>query len=132
MNPLNYSDEKDFCFTVFLGNIVVGLAQNQMQQNAITSFTINYNNNDFEKIYASFSAKMKKARTKKQYFDFFSRVKNERGSLRSTELTNYQESKLKSKAQYIANFEFGSGIIRISMNAQNEIIGFYIVKENLM
>ncbi len=124
--------KKIFVLLFFLGNIVVGLAQNQMQQNAITSFTINYNNNDFEKIYASFSAKMKKARTKKQYFDFFSRVKNERGSLRSTELTNYQESKLKSKAQYVANFEFGSGIIRISMNAQNEIIGFYIVKENLM
>ena len=75
---------------------------------------------------------MKKARTKKQYFDFFSRVKNERGALRSTELTNYQENNQKSKAQYIGNFDFGSGIIKISMNAQNEIIGFYILKENLM
>ena len=124
--------KKIFVLLFFLSNIVVGLAQNQIQQNAITSFTINYNNNDFEKIYASFSAKMKKARTKKQYFDFFSRVKNERGSLRSTELTNYQESKLKSKAQYIGNFDYGTTIIKISMNAQNEIIGFYIVKENLM
>ena len=75
---------------------------------------------------------MKKARTKKQYFDFFSRVKKERGSLLSTELTNYQESNQKSKAQYIGNFEYGSCIITISLNNQNEIIGFYIVKENLM
>ena len=121
-----------FVLLVFFGNMVVGLAQNQMQQNAIASFTANYNNNDFEKIYASFSVKMKKARTKKQYFAFFCRVKNERGALRSTELTNYQENNLKSKAQYIGNFDFGSGIIKISMNAQNEIIGFYILKENLM
>ena len=103
-----------------------------MQQNAIKSFTVNYNNNDFEKIYDSFSAKMKKARTKKQYFDFFSRVKNERGALRSTELTNIQEHNQKSRAQYIANFEYGSGIIKISMNAQNEMIGLYILKENLL
>ena len=124
--------KKIFVLLVLFGNMVVGLAQNQMQQNAITSFTANYNNNDFEKIYASFSVRMKKARTKKQYFDFFSRVKNERGALRSTELTNYQENNQKSKAQYIGNFDFGSGIIKISMNAQNEIIGFYILKENLM
>ena len=124
--------KKIFAFLFFLGNMVVGLAQNQMQQNAIQSFTVNYNNNDFEKIYASFSAKMKKARTKKQYFDFFSRIKKDRGNLLSKDLTHYQESNKKSKAQYIANFEYGSGIIKISMNAQNEIIGFYIVKENLM
>jgi hypothetical protein len=124
--------KKIFVLLFFLGNIVVGLAQNQMQQYAITSFTINYNNNDFEKIYASFSEKMKKARTKKQYFDFFSRIKKDRGNLLSTDLTHYQETNKKSKAQYIGNFDYGSGIIRISMNAQNEIIGFYIVKENLM
>lgn len=124
--------KKIFVLLFFLGNIVVGLAQNQMQQNAIKSFTVYYNNNDFEKIYASFSAKMKNVRTKKYYFDFFSRVKKERGSLLSTELTNYRESNQKSKAQYIGNFEYGSGIITISLNNQNEIIGFYIVKENLM
>ena len=124
--------KKIFVLLFFLGNILFGLAQNQMQQNAIKSFTVNYNDSDFELIYASFSAKMKKARTKKYYFDFFSRVKKERGSLLSTELTNYQESKQKSKAQYLGNFEYGSCIITISLNNQNEIIGFYIVKENLM
>jgi len=124
--------KKIFVLLFFLGNIVVGLAQNQMQQNAIKSFTENYNNNDFEKIYASFSTRMKKARTKKQYLDFFSRVKKERGSLRSTDLTNYQENNQKSKAQYIGNFDYGTAIIKISMNSQNEIIGFYIVKENLL
>jgi len=124
--------KKIFVLLFFLSNIAVGLAQNQMQQNAIQSFTVNYNNNDFEKIYASFSEKMKKARTKKQYFDFFSRVKYNHGSLRSTELTNYQENNQKSRAQYIGNFDYGSCIIKISMNAQNEIIGLYILKENLM
>ena len=124
--------KKFFVLLFFLGNIVVGSAQNQMQQNAIKSFSVNYNNNDFEKIYASFSTRMKNARTKKYYFDFFSRVKKERGSLLSTDLTNYQESNQKSKAQYIGNFEYGSCIITISINNQNEIIGLYIKKENLM
>ncbi len=124
--------KKIFVLLFFLGNVIVGLAQNQMQQNAIKSFTVNYNNNDFEKIYDSFSTGMKKARTKKQYFDFFSRVKKEHGSLRSTELTNYLEHNQKSRAQYIGNFDYGSCIIKISLNAQNEIIGLYILKENLL
>ena len=124
--------KKIFVLLFFVGNTLIGLAQNQMQQNAIKSFTVNYNNNDFEKIYASFSTRMKNARTKEQYFDFFSRVKKERGSLRSTELTNYQENNQKSRAQYLGNFEYGSGIVKISMNAQNEIIGLYILKEKLL
>ena len=124
--------KKLFLLSLLLVSINVCFAQNQMQKNAIQSFSVNFNNNDFEKIYASFSAKMKNARSKKQYFDFFSRIKKDRGSLLSVELVNYNESNQKSKAQYISNFEYGSCIIRISMNVKNEVIGLYIVKENLL
>lgn len=124
--------KKLFLLLFFLSNVIVGQAQNQMQKNAIESFIIDYNNNNFEKIFQSFSSKMQNARSKKYYFDFFSRIKKDRGSLLSTELGNYSESKQKSKAQYIGNFQYGSCIIKISMNNQNEIIGLYIVKENLL
>jgi len=103
-----------------------------MQKNAIENFTIQYNNNDFDKIYESFSPKMQSAYSKKYYFNFFATVKKSRGSLLSVQLVDYSEKSQKSRAQYTGHFDYGSAIIRITMNAQNQIIGFYIKKENLL
>ena len=117
-----------------LVNLNMGFAQNQMQKNAIESFSLHYNNNDFEQIYQSFSAKMKSVHSKKYYFDFFKNVKKSQGSLLSTELIDYRENnQKKSRAIYDGTFDYGSGTIKITMNQQSEVIGFYIIKnKNLM
>ena len=57
INPM----KKLFLLLFFLSNVIVGQAQNQMQKNAIESFIIDYNNNNFEKIFQSFSSKMQNA-----------------------------------------------------------------------
>lgn len=124
--------KKIFLLLIFLTGLMVS-AQNPMQQQAIQVFQSDYNNNDFEKIYQSFSVKMQQTHSKQYYFQFFSRVKKERGNLRSVEITNYTETdQKKSRAQYLGHFDYGSAIIRLSINAQQEIIGLYIKKENLL
>ena len=117
-----------------LVNLNIGFAQNQMQKNAIESFSLHYNNNDFEQIYQSFSAKMKSVHSKKYYFDFFKNVKKSQGSLLSTELIDYRENnQKKSRAIYDGTFDYGSGTIKITMNQQSEVIGLYVIKnKNLM
>ncbi|NHM06283.1 DUF3887 domain-containing protein [Flavobacterium sp. CYK-4] len=118
-------------FVLLTGLFVLG--QNPMQQQAIQTFQSDYNNNDFQKIYQSFSAKMKQARSKQYYFQILSRVKKERGNLRSVEITNYTEIDLKkTRAQYLGHFDYGTAMIRITMNERSQIIGFYIFKENLL
>lgn len=118
-------------FVLLIGFSVSG--QNQMQRHAIQTFQSDYNHNDFEKIYQSFSIKMKQARSKQYYFNFLSRVKKDRGNLRSVEITNYTEiDQKKTRAQYLGHFDYGTAIIKITMNTQNQIIGFYILKENLL
>lgn len=117
-----------------LVNLNIGFAQNQMQKNAIESFSLHYNNNDFEQIYQSFSAKMKSVHSKKYYFDFFKNVKKSQGSLLSTELIDYRENnQKKSRAIYDGTFDYGNCTIKITMNQQSEVIGLYIIKnKNLM
>lgn len=126
--------KKIFLLCFLLVNLNIGFAQNQMQQNAIKSFTIHYNNNDFEQIYQTFSSKMKSAHSKNHYFDFFKSVKKGSGSLLNTELIDYSENnQKKSRAIYDGTFEYGNCTIKITMNGQSEVIGFYIIKnKNLM
>lgn len=90
-----------------------------------------FNNGDFEHIYQTFSPEMKKSRTKKHYFDFFTRVKKNRGNLLFLELTNYLEKSGKTRGNYNGSFEFGNANVRITNNAQGEIIGLYI-KNNML
>jgi hypothetical protein len=126
--------KKVFLLLFLLGNFNIGFAQNQMQKDAIKSFSLHYNNNDFEQIYQSFSAKMKSVHSKKYYFDFFKNVKKSQGSLLFTELINYSENTQKnSRAIYDGTFEYGNCTIKITMTQQSEVIGFYIIKnKNLM
>lgn len=105
-------------------------AQNEIHKNAVTNFSLNYNDNDFEKIYQSFSTKMKNARTKKQYFDFLTKVKSENGGLVSLQLINYLEvSKNKFRGKYNGNFENGNLTVKITVNADGQITGLYILKD---
>jgi hypothetical protein len=83
MNKIHFS-------ILFIINLTIANAQNTIHVKTVETFKINFNDADFEKIYQSFSTKMKSARTKKYYFDLFSRIKKENGNLLLLEPNSYR------------------------------------------
>lgn len=108
-------------------------AQNEIHKNATDSFIINYNNNDFEMIFNSFSTTMQNSRPKNYFCNLFAKVKKEYGKLLFLEQTDYQEnSQMKSRGQYNGHFETGNLQIKITVNAKGKIIGLYILKDKIV
>lgn len=108
-------------------------AQNEIHKKVTDSFILNYNNNDFELIFNSFSSKMQNSRPKNYFLNLFNRVKKEYGNLLFLELTDYQENnQMKSRGKYDGHFEAGNLQIKITVNQKGEIIGLYILKDKIV
>lgn len=117
-----------FCF-----NITVSSAQNEIHKKVTDSFILNYNNNDFEMIFNSFSTKMQNSRPKNYFLNLFNKVKSDYGNLLFLELTDYQEnSQKKSRGKYDGHFEAGNLQIKITVDQKGEIIGLYILKDKIL
>ena len=108
-------------------------AQNERHSNVVETFVKDFNDNDFEKIFQSFSPKMQRAHSKKYYFDFFSKLKKDNGNLLLLELLEYQEnSSNQSRATFDGNFENDILTVKISVDGQNKISGLYFKKKILI
>ena len=108
-------------------------AQNEKHTNVVDTFVKDFNDNDFEKIFQSFSPKMQRAHSKKYYFDFFSKLKKDNGNLLLLELLEYQEnSSNQSRATFDGNFENDILTVKISVDGQNKISGLYFKKKILI
>lgn len=105
------------------------IAQNSVHKRVTDTFIIDFNNGDLEQIYQTFSPEMKKARTKKYYFDFLKKIKSGNGKLLQLELNKYSEKSGKSRGSYNGRFEYRNCDVRISTNAKGEIVGLYIMKQ---
>ena len=124
---------KKFAFFIILWfTITTSFAQNEIHKKVTDSFILNFNNNDFELIFNSFSTKMQNSRPKNYFLNLFNRVKKEYGNLLFLELTDYQEnSQMKSRGKYDGHFEAGKLQIKITVNQKGEIIGLYILKDKI-
>lgn len=108
-------------------------AQNEKHTNVVDTFVKDFNDNDFEKRFQSFSPKMQRAHSKKHYFDFFSKLKKDNGNLLLLELLEYQEnSSNQSRATFDGNFENDILTVKISVDGQNKISGLYFKKKILI
>jgi len=108
-------------------------AQNERHSNVVETFVKDFNVNDFEKIFQSFSPKMQRAHSKKYYFDFFSKLKKDNGNLLLLELLEYQEnSSNQSRATFDGNFENDILTVKISVDGQKKISGLYFKKKILI
>lgn len=104
-------------------------AQSDVHKKATELFIEQFNNGDFEGIYQSFSPNMKKARTKKQYFAFLSKVKKDQGKLLFLKPYDYRIlERGYEQGSYEGNFENDKAFVRITTNEKGEIIGLYIKK----
>lgn len=126
--------KKGFLFLLLLFSFIgpAAFAQNEVHKKAVDVFIKDFNNSDFEHIYQTFSPEMKNARTRKYYFDFFTRGKKSQGNILQLELIRYMEKSGKTRGYYDGRFEFGSTMIRITTNAQGEITGLYLKKNTLL
>ena len=76
---------------------------------------------------------MQKARSKEYYFKFFSKIKNNHGSLLLLQLLNYRENNhIKTQAEYDGSFQNGNLTLKITTNTNHEIIGLYILKDKIL
>ena len=125
--------KKIFTLFVLVVNLSFIWAQNENHNKTVDTFIMNFNNNNYEEIYQSFSPRMQNARTKQYYFNFFERVKKTSGALLFLELLTYSEnSNNKSKAQYNATHENENTTIKITVDAAGKIIGLYILRDKLL
>ncbi|MFT3795632.1 DUF3887 domain-containing protein [Flavobacterium sp.] len=123
---------KKVLLILFLFSSTAALAQNEIHQKTVGVFINDFNIGDFEHIYQTFSAAMKKHRTKQHYFDFFTRVKTDSGKILSLELLKYRDKSGNSRGNYNGSFEFGNASVQISVNEKGEIIGIYIKKNTIL
>lgn len=125
--------KKTFIALLLLVNLSFIFAQNEKHTKAVDTFILNFNNNNYEEIYQSFSPRMQSARTKQYYFNFFEKVKNTSGTILFLELLKYSEnSHNKSKAEYNATLENENVTIKITIDAFGKIIGLYILRDKLL
>ena len=125
--------KKIFCVLLFILNVPTVSSQNEIHKKAVENFIIQFNNNDFEGIYQSFSPSMQKSRTKKHFFDFLSRVKRNSGALLKLELLEYIENKVKTaRGTYDGNFETAFATVRITVDIRGKITGLYIKRKDLI
>ena len=105
------------------------LGQNETHQKVVNTFIMDFNSNNYDKIYQSFSPKLQKARTKKYFFDLFKRVQSENGTIQNLDLITYREnSKKTSQGKYNAIMETGTLSMEITVNHEGIITGIYIRK----
>lgn len=125
--------KKIFFLIILWLNVTTSFAQNEIHKKVTDTFIQNYNNNNFDMIFNSFSTKMQNSRPKNYFHNFFNKVKNENGNLLFLELTDYQEnSQKKSRGKYNGHFEAGNLQIKITVNQAGEIIGLYILKDKIV
>ena len=109
---------------------VTGLAQNDIHKQTVDTLLKQLNDNNFEEIYQSFSPKMQQFRTKKYFFQFFSKLKIEQGTLLFLELYDYRSnSRNMSTGIYNGQFEIGRSRVTVTVDSQGKITGLYFKKE---
>jgi hypothetical protein len=125
---------KTFVIVLFVSfNYAIISAQNQVHKKTVENFALQFNNNDFDGIYNTFSPTMQQSRTKTYFFNFFTNIKKHNGALLKMEILDYTENKVRtSRGTYDGNFESELSTIRITVDSRVKITGFYIKRKNLI
>ena len=125
--------KKKICIVLLIFGLHTAYAQNEIHKKAVEKFILQFNNNDFDGIYDSFSPMMQQSRTKSYFLDFFSNIKKRNGNLLKMELLNYKENKVHTaRGIYDGNFETELATVQITVDVRGKITGFYIKRKPLL
>jgi pimeloyl-ACP methyl ester carboxylesterase len=106
---------------LFVAN-VFGQSEPKNYAAAITKFTFNYNNNKPDSIYKVFGPEMRSALTPEQFKTTTGQLKAQLGSLNKTTFKSINQG----VADYNAEFQNGELVLRLSLNATNQIVGLLL------
>ena len=99
------------------------IAQSDSHKLVVQSFQLNYNEENYDLIFESFSQEMKQALPLENTRQFLNNLKNQAGKIEKLEFVTFQQG---TYAVYKTKFERALIAINISLNDQNKINGFFI------
>ena len=99
------------------------LGQTENYKTAIDNFQENYNRENYESIFNSFSPEMKQALPLDKTVQFLNGLKSQVGKISSKEFSSFEQN---TYASYKATFEKAVLAINISLDSQNQINGLLV------
>lgn len=103
-------------------NIALGQTEKEANKSVADSFEINYNADNFDEIFSSFSTEMKNALPLDKTKDFFAKLKTQAGKITKRQFEKYEQT----YASYKTNFERALFAVNISIDNNSKINGLYI------
>lgn len=110
-----------FALTV-LTNFAFGQTEKVLYKTVVDSFELNYNMDNFEAIFLSFSPEMQKALPIDKTKEFLTGLKQQAGKITKREFVKYEQT----YASYKTNFERALFAVNISVDNNSKINGLYV------
>ncbi|MCZ4221923.1 M23 family metallopeptidase [Pedobacter rhodius] len=116
---------KKYLVTILLSifvNFVFGQMEKTENKSVADSFEMNYNADNFDAIFSSFSAEMQKALPLDKTKEFLTNLKKQAGRITKRQFVKYEQT----YASYKTNFEKALLAVNISVNNNSEINGLFV------
>jgi len=107
---------------LMLTNFTFGQKEKMTYKTVADSFEINYNNDNFDAIFSSFSSEMQKALPVEQTKEFLFGLKKQSGKILKREFVSYEQT----YASYKTKFERAIFSLNISVDENNKINGLLV------
>lgn len=103
-------------------NFAFGQAEKLINKSVADSFEMNYNTNNFDAIFSSFSTEMQNALPLDKTKEFLTDLKSQAGKITKRQFVKYEQS----YASYKTNFERALFAVNISVDKNSKINGLYV------
>lgn len=111
-----------FLTLTFFTNLVFGQKEKVTYKAVVDSFELNYNTDNFDAIYLSFSPEMQNALPIDKTKEFFAGLKQQVGKITKREFVQYEQT----YASYKTNFERALFAVNISIDDHSKINGLFV------
>lgn len=112
-----------FFISLLFASIISGQSEKPENKRVTNAFITNYNNENYEGIFAMFSIEMQQALPLEKNNEFFKGLKMQAGKINNRLFLTYVKG---SYASYKTTFENGVFSLNISINDESKINGFFI------
>lgn len=112
-----------FFISLLFASIISGQSEKPENKRVTNAFITNYNNENYEGIFAMFSIEMQQALPLEKNNEFLKGLQLQAGKINNSHFVTYENG---SYASYKTAFEKGDFSLNISLNKQSKINGFFI------
>ena len=111
-----------FLVLTVLTNFAFGQTEKVLYKTVIDSFELNYNRDNFDAIFLSFSPEMQNALPLDKTKEFLTELKQQAGKITKREFLKYEQT----YASYKTNFERSLFVVNISVDNNSKINGLFV------